>query len=125
MPPSPESPFADLIGIELLEASPERAVAALTLERRHCNSHGIAHGGALFTLADNAFGSAQNSAGAPFVAMDMNIRYLRPARAGQRLTAVATRVQHGRQTSYYRIDITDEAQRLIACVTGTGHLFAK
>ena len=46
-------------------------------------------------------------------------------RVAVRLTATARRVQQGRQTAYYRIDVEDETGRLIACLSATGHVFEK
>jgi acyl-CoA thioesterase len=115
------SPFAKDVGIELLEATADRAVAALNVTENHCNTHGTMHGGAIFTLADHAFGEAERAGGQDFVAMQMHIRYLRPAKPGQRLTAVAQRLHQGRSTAFYQIEVRDEANRLIAHLTGTGH----
>ncbi|MBN1866935.1 hotdog fold thioesterase [Candidatus Sumerlaeota bacterium] len=120
-PNPPTAPFPQMVGIEILEASDARAVAALTLTEEHANSLGTCHGGVIFTLADAAFGIAENLDGAKFVAMEMHVRYLRPAFAGQRLTATAELVQSGRETRFYRIDVRDERDRLVACLTGTGH----
>ncbi len=121
----PRSPFGELVGMETLKVSAEESITALTLEEKHCNAHGTAHGGLLFTLADRAFGLADNCNDDPYVAMEMNIRYLRPALVGQRLTATARRIHQGRQTAYYRIDIEDEKGRMIACLSGTGHAMSK
>jgi acyl-CoA thioesterase len=121
----PPSPFCELVGLETLEVSAEKSVTALTLGPQHANAFGTAHGGAIFALADRAFGLAQNVDGVTRLAMDMSIRFLRPALVGQRLTATARRVQQGRQTAFYRIDVEDESGRLIACLSGTGHIFEK
>ena len=121
----PKSPFCELVGIEVLEASPGRSVAALDLTQRHCNALGVCHGAAIFALADRAFGVAENCLDQPYVAMEMHVRFLRVARAGQRLTATAERLHQGRQTTFYRIAVQDESNRLIASLTGTGHALPK
>jgi acyl-CoA thioesterase len=119
------SPFPVDIGIEIIEESPERAVTSLVVEQRHCNAHGIIHGGAVFTLADTAFGLAMNAGDEQFVAMEMHVRFLRPTMPGQRLVATATRLHWGRQTSFYRIEVVDEKNRHIASLTGTGHVLGQ
>ncbi|NQU41972.1 hotdog fold thioesterase [bacterium] len=81
----PRSPFPENIGIEILEASAERVVAALDLEERHCNSHDLAHGGVIFTLADHAFGVAENLGDEKFVAQEMHVRFLRPSQAAENI----------------------------------------
>ena len=115
------SPFALSTGIKVTEASAERAIAILELTERHCNSQGTIHGGVIFTLADQAFGAAENAAARGFVAMEMHVRFLRPAMPGQRLTAASHRLHQGRNTAFYEIEVRDETDRLIAFVTATGH----
>jgi acyl-CoA thioesterase len=117
----PPSFFAVSAGIKVTEASAECAVAVLELTERHCNSQGTIHGGVIFTLADQAFGAAENAAARGFVAMEMHVRFLRPAMPGQRLTATSRRLHQGRNTAFYEIEVRDEANRLIAFVTATGH----
>lgn len=117
------SPFPNLLGVEVLEQGVERTVTALNLKTEHCNAHGIIHGGVIFSLADSAFGLAENCGEKKFVAMEMHIRFLRPAKAGGRLIATAQRIHGGRQTAFYRIDVEDETGRHIAALTGTGHIF--
>jgi phenylacetic acid degradation protein PaaD len=111
-----------LLGIEVLEASPERTVAAMTITEHHTNTSGTAHGGVIFTLADSTFGVAENlDATRPFIAMDVHVRYLRPVFPGQRIRAVAERVHKGRLTNCYDIRVYDERDRIIAILIGTGH----
>jgi acyl-CoA thioesterase len=117
----PQSPFAVSAGIKVIEASAEGAVAILELTERHCNSQGTTHGGVIFTLADQAFGAAENAMARSFVAIEMHIRFLRPAMPGHRLTATSHRLHQGRNTAFYEIEVRDEANRLIAFVTATGH----
>jgi len=80
------------------------------------NPHGAIHGGAIFTLADQAFAIAANAGGCDRVAVSATIQFVAPA-AGD-LEAVATFI--GRQGNYwtYRI-IVSEGKRLIAVFDGT------
>ena len=117
----PRSSFATCAAIKVTEASAEGAVAVLKPTERHCNTQGTIHGGVIFTLADQAFGAAENAAGRGFVAMEMHIRFLRPAMPGHRLTATSHRLHQGRNTAFYEIEVRDEMDRLIAFVTATGH----
>ena len=43
--------FARSLGIEIIEASLGRAVTRVTIEDRHINFNGVAHGGLTFALA--------------------------------------------------------------------------
>ncbi len=76
-------------GIRVVDVGPGRARTALTIEDRHVNGHGIAHGGYLFFLADAAFGYACNSRGVSTVAAGGDITFLRAARLGDELEAEA------------------------------------
>ena len=118
----PSSPFRQLLGIEIEESTDARTVASLRLEPHHTNAFGQAHGGAIFSLADCAFGVANNRRPEPFVAMEMHTRFLRPADVGQTLRAIVTPVHSGRLTSFFRIEVVDENNRAIASLTATGHL---
>lgn len=124
MTASRESPFADSLGVEILETGPDRCVTALSLTDAHTNSLGLVHGGVIFTLADRAMGLACGRDAEPFVTMDMSVRYIRPARAGQRLTAIAEPVHKGKRTTFVRIDVRDESGRLVACLSGTAHVLS-
>ncbi|MEC8641641.1 MAG: hotdog fold thioesterase, partial [Pseudomonadota bacterium] len=53
--------FSQLLGMEIVETGPDFAIVGMTLGARHLNGFGIAHGGALFALADTAFAHACNS----------------------------------------------------------------
>ncbi|WP_344419605.1 hydroxyphenylacetyl-CoA thioesterase PaaI [Pseudonocardia ailaonensis] len=88
-------------GIRLLDVGPGRARTALTVEDRHVNGHGIAHGGYLFFLADAAFSFACNSHGTSTMAAGADVTFVRAARLGDDLVAEATeRVRSGRSGLY-------------------------
>jgi acyl-CoA thioesterase len=65
------------------------------------NPGGVAHGGAIFSLADQAFGIAANCAGVHRVAVSVSILYIIPATGT--LVAVAERVQDNGTTDTYRV----------------------
>lgn len=58
------------------------------------------------------------------VSLNSEIAYLGSAR-GDRLTAEAVCVKDGRTTSYYRIEVKDSEERLIAVVNTTGYKTAR
>jgi acyl-CoA thioesterase len=89
------------LGIELLEAGRGQARVRMTVTAAMVNGHGIAHGGYVFLLADTAFACACNSHGPVTVAAGCDIDFLRPARLGDELEAVATeRARNGRSGVY-------------------------
>lgn len=94
-------------GVRLLDVGAGRARAALTVEARHVNGHGICHGGYLFLLADVALAYASNSHGVSAVASGADIAFLRPVLLGSELVAEAVeRALTGRSGLY---DVTVRA----------------
>ncbi|MDR1834165.1 MAG: PaaI family thioesterase [Propionibacteriaceae bacterium] len=92
----------------------------------HTNAAGAVQGGAIFTLADSAFGVASNSRhlaegdGRLTVAQSSAISYLAAGQPGSTLYAQARRIGGGKRTAVFQIDVTDEAGKLIATMTGNG-----
>jgi len=109
-----ESGFARLLGMEILEASDGYSKVTMDCTGK-MNPGGVAHGGAVFALADQAFGIAANCCGVHRVAVSVTIHYIAPATG--RLVAVARRVEDNKRTDTYRILVT-EGDRLIAEFTG-------
>jgi acyl-CoA thioesterase len=75
------------------------------------NPHAVAHGGAIFALADQAFGIAANCAGVDRVAVSVHIQYIAPATG--LLTAIAERVANNGMYSCFRV-MVHEGNRVIA-----------
>ena len=82
------------------------------------NAVGSAHGGAVFSLADQAFALASNLGAEPQVALCASINYLRPGKG--HLKAVARRTFESRNTSLYEVRVFEE-DVLIAIFQGTGY----
>jgi acyl-CoA thioesterase len=94
------------LGIELLEAGDGRARVRMTVTATMVNGHGLAHGGFVFLLADTAFACACNSHGPVSVAAGCDIDFLRPARAGDELVAVATERAVSGRSGLYDVTVT-------------------
>lgn len=114
-------PFARSLGIELLTLRPGYSRVAMTLQPHMLNFHGIPHGGAIFSLADAAFGAAGNSHGQVAVALSMTINFRATVPSGTRLQAEAVEQSLGGRTGLYRITVTadDEEKTLVALCDGT------
>jgi acyl-CoA thioesterase len=102
-------PYGRWLGIELLELRPGYCRAGLTLAPHMTNFHGSPHGGAIFSLADFAFGGACNGHGEPAVALTVTIQFHAAARVGQRLVAEARETRQGKRAGFYAMTVTDEA----------------
>ena len=89
------------LGMTIARIAPGACDMTMPVEPRMVNGHGICHGGFIFTLADSAFAFACNTDNVRTVAAHCAITYLRPARLGDRLVAVAeVRAQEGRSGIY-------------------------
>ncbi len=108
--------------IDLLDAGPGRATLAMTVAPEHLNFNGTCHGGAIFALADSAFGLASNSRGVVAAGIDAHIAYHAAARAGERLVARAVEVSRGKRLAVYRVDVLRDDHESIASFTGTVYL---
>ena len=94
------------LGMKILDAGPAYAVVEMRLEDQHMNGFSIAHGGAVFALADTAFAHACNSDNVVTVAQQCQINFLQPGRAGDLLTATAKGRTHSGRTGIYDVTIT-------------------
>lgn len=112
--------FAAANGIEIVEVSPGRATARMRLEPRHWNGLGIAHGGALFTLADFAFALASNSHGTVAVAAQASITIMKATRTGM-LVAEAREITKNHRLGTYTIEVRDETGDLVALFQGLAY----
>jgi acyl-CoA thioesterase len=110
---------AQSLGIAVEECRPGFARLAMTVTDAMINGHAIAHGGAVFTLADTAFAYACNSRDVPHVALDATISFAAPAHLGDRLEAVAQERSHKGRTGIYDITISRAANDLVAVFRGT------
>ncbi|MHB1525246.1 MAG: hydroxyphenylacetyl-CoA thioesterase PaaI [Candidatus Dormibacteria bacterium] len=92
---------SQLLGMQLQEVAPGRAVLQMRVTAAMINGHGICHGGYIFTLADSAFAVACNTYGGAVVAAGADVNFMSPARVGEELVAVATeRFRRGRGGLY-------------------------
>lgn len=110
--------FAEHLGFEVLEQGEGRAEVRATVGRSHLNLHGGAHGGFLYTLADEAFALASNSHGVPAVALAVHMDYFSVVREGDTLVARATLEHLGRRVATYRAEVR-RGEDTVALFTGT------
>jgi uncharacterized protein (TIGR00369 family) len=115
-------PFFALIGVELLEASPELVVARLDYAPERCTAGGLLHGGALMALADGCGGVCaflnlpEGALGTATIESKTN--FLRGVREGA-VTASTRPLHAGRTTIVIETEITRADGALAAKVTQT------
>ena len=117
--------FADAIGVRFVDGGAGSARVAMTVREQHLNFNGTCHGGAIFALADAAFGLASNSHGAIAAGIDAHITYQEAAGLGDELAAVAVEVSRSRKLAVYRIDVTRADGVMISSFTGTVYVTAR
>ena len=111
--------FAKFMGIKLLKLEKGYSKVSMSITNDMVNLHNVAHGGAIFTLADVAFAAAGNSHGRKAVALSMNINYRSPVKEGMNLIAEASEESIGRKTALYRMIVKTDDGKLIASSQGT------
>jgi acyl-CoA thioesterase len=105
-----DSPFARLLSMTITEAHDGYARVVMDCPDTK-NPHDVAHGGAIFALADQAFGIAANCGYADRVAVSVHIQYIAPATG--LLVAIAHRVADNGKYSTFRVMVY-EGERTIA-----------
>ena len=111
------SPFARLLGIEIVEARPGYARVVMDSTGKE-NFLGVAHGGAIFSLADQAFAAAANRGELLQVSVSVHIHYLSPAKG--RLEAVARLIAETDTYSHILVEVKG-GDRLVATFEGVAY----
>jgi len=115
-------PFAVLIGVELLEASPELVRGSLAWAPERCTAGGLMHGGALMALADACGGVCaflnlpEGAHGTATIESKTNL--MRAVRDGT-ITATTRPLHSGRTLMVIETVITRDDGSLVAKVTQT------
>ncbi|MDR3320667.1 MAG: PaaI family thioesterase [Desulfovibrio sp.] len=104
------------------EVRKDYAKVSMPLTEHHRNGWGMAHGGAIFSLADVAFGAAANAATkTAVVCLTTTVEFLRPGKVGP-LAAEAKIVRAGQHIMSYDVEVFDGLGALIAKCMCTGFL---
>lgn len=116
--------YAAMSGFVIESVEGDAATVTCDIQDCHLNAADTVMGGVLFAMADFAFAVGCNAAwlrgtGSRTVAADCHIQFLKSARHG-RLTARAIPLQNGRKLGFYRVEVTDDADQLIAVMQSAG-----
>ena len=110
----PSAALHERMGIEILEARPDRVVGRMPVEG-NTQPHGLLHGGASCVLAEALGSYAAAIHALPdriAVGVDINATHHRSVRSGH-VTGVAVPAHRGRQTASYEVVITDDEGRRV------------
>jgi acyl-CoA thioesterase len=107
-------PFTKKFGLKLLDLDEGYSKVEMSFTPDMENFLGLAHGGALFALIDEAFETAANSHGTVAVALNMNITFVSSPSPGNKLIAEARELSRTKRTASYDIRVLDAGNNLIA-----------
>lgn len=108
-------PYGKLLGMEVVQVGSGNSKVRMPVSPELNNIFGTTHGGALFSLIDEAFQLACNTHGVLSVALSVTINYVAPASPGTILEAQANEIHKTRRTASYFCDVREvEGGKLIA-----------
>ena len=112
------SPVVQHWGIELVDAGQGTVRMEMDVRPDMGNTHGVCHGGVIFTLGDACFGFSANSYNDRTIAASCEIKFLAPGEVGDRLTAVSTEVWRKGRSGLYDVTITNRQGDKVAILRG-------
>ncbi len=113
--------FPGLVGMQFLELSPDRVLAALEVRDELKQPWGILHGGAIATLLDTAAGAgavANLERGQQSVTVEIKVNFIGAVRAGV-VTVEAVPLHRGRSTMIWESRARDAEGRIVAAGLST------
>ena len=115
-------PFAQVLGVKFLSASPERITAEIVVREDLCTTPAVLHGGAIMAFADTlgACGTVLNlPQDAGTTTIESKTNFLAPAAVGTKVIGECIAIHRGKRTMVWQTRVTSEQGRLIAMVTQT------
>ena len=121
-----KEPYALTLGIELVELDAGFSAVEMTYNPETMNNlFSRAHGGAIFSLIDEAFETVCQTVGQVTVALSMSLNFVASPEGGARLRAEAREVSSTKKTASYDIRVTDDGGQLIAVCQALGYRTGK
>ena len=108
-----KEPFPKLLGIEVLEIKPGYARVSMQFKPKMQNIFGMLHGGAIFSLLDEAFQLACNACGEVAVAQQVSTYFLAAAPPGACLIAEAKELHRSRKTALYEVRVFEAKDKRV------------
>jgi 1,4-dihydroxy-2-naphthoyl-CoA hydrolase len=112
----------ELLGIEFVDVTPDKVIAAMAVRKDLCTIGDSLHGGAVMAFADTlgAVAAILNMPqGSRTTTIESKTNFIGGAALGSRVTAEAVPVHKGRTTVVCQTTIRSEAGKLVALVTQT------
>lgn len=116
-----EGPFAEFLGIRVLESDGGRGKAVMPVRREFLHGGGVVQGGLIVTLADHCIYLAVRSVmkeDETTLTVELKVNFIAPV-AGGELTAEARIVSRGNRILVGEVDVRDDVGTLIVRALGT------
>ena len=113
-------PFAERLGIRLIQRAVGDVILELDLNEDHMNSWQMAHGGVIMSMLDIAMATSAKSlddASSDAATVELKTNFLKAATG--RITARALAQRAGRSLVFVEGELRNEPQDLLARATGT------
>lgn len=110
------SPFGRWLNGKLIEAKEGSLTIEFEVREELTNPAGIMHGGAIAGLIDEVIGMTTFSLGKTgfYVAINLNIDFLRPGKLGEKLRVISEVIRDGRTMAHAECKVFNEEGKLIA-----------
>jgi acyl-CoA thioesterase len=115
-----KEPYAQFLGIELVDLGEGTAIAELEVKEHMLNTHQTVHGAITFAIADYVFAAACNSYGRTAVGLSTTVNFMSAGKPGSRLRASATEEKRNHRLSWYNIQIESDGD-LIATMEAVAY----
>ncbi len=109
-----EDTFSRRVGVKLVELLPGFARTTLAITDESINIYKMAHGGAIFSVADQACEAAGNSLGEPAVALQQNIHFLAAGKSGDSLEATAKVAHRSKRIGLIEFEVRNQEGLLVS-----------
>jgi uncharacterized protein (TIGR00369 family) len=120
--------FTRFLGVNVLQRSPERSEAELTVREELCNRRGVLHGGAVMALGDTLGGMTAVASlpdGGRTATIESKTNFFAAVPKGDTARAVCMPLHRGRTTIVLETRITRSDGKLAAIVTQTQLIFER
>lgn len=119
-------PFAELVGLELVEQAPGHSRCRIQVRPEHFNPQEVVHGGIIFAMADTGMGAAlypMLDDGEMCATVEIKISYFKYVVEGA-LECTSTVVNKGKAICSLEADIR-QGETLVAKASGTFSIFRR
>ncbi len=113
------SPFGAWLNGKLIAAEPGTLTTQFVIRDEHTNPGGLMHGGVAAAIMDEVMGMTLFTLNKEtfYVAVNLNIDFLRPGRKGDTLTAITEVIRDGRTMTHCECKLYNSEKKLIAKAT--------